>query len=173
MFISTMAIYTALFFNLSFSYPPRADVVGGVENFYVHPASFGGGLEYLIEGVDLSDVVPQHAKQIDILDGKKAEFSVERNDNKLIIKGNPLENTVIKTPFLYYYGYQAVDENGRRYLCEQRDGRVAFIFPKGDNTITIRYKTTSLQNVSAGISILSIVIFGCYLVNSKLKIRNE
>lgn len=89
------------------------------------------------------------------------------------ISGDAQSPTIIKTPFLYYYGYEVINQRGEKLKTLEQDGRVAFEIPKGQNKIIVEYKSTLVQKVSMVVSIFAIIGFVIVVMNSSLKNKKD
>lgn len=145
--------------RLNFSFKPEFKEQN-IAQYYNDPTSFGGGQEYVKKGYLFPTVVPSNGESIEIEKTDDLQlFKATRDHNELTITGNINQDMTIKTPFLYYYGYRVTDTNGKKIACFEKDGRVAFKFPKGKHTVSIVYKRTFIQIFSALISLISLLFF--------------
>lgn len=118
--------------------------------------------------------MPKNNREIEIANPSYIkDLKVSRVNNILEIRGNSEFNTVIKTPFTYYYGYQANINNKKSVPCIEKNGRVAIVFPKGTNTVKIQYKKTKIQVISMCISLFSTLLFVMMFVMKKFRVRQR
>lgn len=136
------------------------------------PDSLGGGKEYIKKG-DANKIIPKSLNDTES-SFTGATYSIEKEDNG-ILKINSQSDTAykLKTPLLYYYGYCAVDEHKQEINIYEKKGRVALRIPKGSHVISIYYKKTDIQKISALLSIISILAFLIHLALRRNKKRKQ
>lgn len=166
--------FLGLFLFTSLSFTPTYDHLTDSKKVFQSTVSFGGGQEYVKEGLSYDTVIPKHNKEIRSNDSTQlSRLKVNNKNNHLTIVGSPTKNIDIETPFLYYYGYVATDSNGKKLKCFERNGRVALTYPKNIKKVTIFYKKTSTQNITAIVSILSIVLFSYIIIMSNKQFKGR
>lgn len=170
--LTTCIIGLAL--NLNYSYNPNFVTINNITDVAKEPNSFGGGQEYVKQGHNYNTVVPKNSLDVEIDGNQKiTNFKIKRVKNRLEISGDAQSPTIIKTPFLYYYGYEVINQRGEKLKTLEQDGRVAFEIPKGQNKIIVEYKSTLVQKVSMVVSIFAIIGFVIVVMNSSLKNKKD
>ncbi len=131
--------------------------------------ALGGGKEYLVRDLDYDQLMTLNQHEVSYIQGADAVrySNVARYQNGMILTLKNTKKIRFKTPFLYYYGYQAIDKNGKAYPALNSGGQVAFAIPKGTHELTIQYKETPIQYVSKIISLLAAAAFLFFLLSQK------
>lgn len=167
-----------LSWHVNHTYQPKFFSLHSVQDVPNHFSVIGGGQEYLKDGIVYEKVVP--GVPTEVISEAPDQFElqdVQRAGGLLTITGNAQNEQQIKTPFVYYYGYQAETTDGKKIDTFEKDGRVAFEFPAGVHTIKVFYKKTLIQRVTSVISLLSIIGFIVIVVffnrNMKRREREE
>ncbi|MCR4893040.1 MAG: hypothetical protein K5989_12780 [Lachnospiraceae bacterium] len=87
------------------------------------------------------------------------EIEIERIDNKVAVEGLTGEEAYVDVPYIYYYGYKAINaENGEQLPLDGsgENGR-ARIYPGGAKAFTVYYGGTLLQTISSWLSFIAIL----------------
>lgn len=109
-----------------------------------------------------------------ILKGIGKIENLEKNGQKLTCKIESLEdNSIFEFPYIYYPGYQ-VTVNGNEIPCfESKNGFLAISLPQSPmSDIVVEYTQTNAMKTSKLISLIGIVLLGCYIFHEKSKISN-
>lgn len=136
------------------------DILLEVETYQI--AGAGAGLEWLPVDMDF-DVVKERG--LTTLTDQKTSIRGEKTNHcseYTFITDNSC-HYYYDVPYVYYRGYSAVDEMGRRYNVDKSDEGLVRIsnisegeLIEGKHTITVRYTGTKYQQVAYSISVVGI-----------------
>lgn len=172
--IVLLVIIGGLSWHVNHTYQPKFFSLHSVEDVPNHFSVIGGGQEYLKEGMVYEKVVP--GIPTEVLPETPDQFTlqnVQRDGGVLTITADAQSSMLVKTPFVYYYGYRAETADGTKIETVEKDDRVAFEFPAGTHEIKIFYQKTLIQRVTAIISLISIVVFLAIIVLFQNHIRKQ
>ena len=103
----------------------------------------------------------------------KMEFS--KKGNKVIVNysDNEKEDTYIEIPLLYYYGYVALDEDGKKLSISKGDNNIIRVnnIKNKKGTVKVFYKRTNIQKYSLWLSIISWIVLIVYLLKTRIKFK--
>ncbi len=135
-----------------FDYPPYTTEVNGGEWF---PASVRDR-DQLISTADTA------------IDDKGRELDVSRYKNTLSVEGIGSDTKYLDVPFVYYKGYAAKDDRGRRLYVDGsgRNGQVR-VYPDKSAYVHIYYEGTLIQHLSVMITLVFIAGSAVYIIIKK------
>ncbi|MCM1371180.1 MAG: YfhO family protein [Clostridium sp.] len=102
-------------------------------------------------------------------------FTQNRVDNKMIIDfENNYNDTYLELPFIYYKGYTAKVDNEYLNVTKSDNGLVLVeLKDKNTGTLTVKYEKTPIIYISAGVSIISVLVFSIYIYKIRKVEKNE
>lgn len=91
------------------------------------------------------------------------QFAIEENK----------QGSYLELPYIYYLGYQVTFKGEKISYQESEHGFISIQIPEGETgEVKVRYKGTSAGKISAGISVITGIVFIGYIAK-RGKIRNE
>lgn len=141
--------------------------IGNVStNIWQAMAGMGKGEYFPQKANSNRDYLSLREDKICILDGDgKIEFE-DKNGQKLNSKIDVFEkNTVLELPYIYYPGYKVYVDNIEVDYFESDNGFISiFINEKGKHDVSISYAGTLGMQFSKYFSIISMLIFGIFII---------
>ncbi len=132
---------------------------------YFNPVPYG---EYYLEGTETEKFIEE---QYNVSDDWILIDKYSKNGNKIVLDYiNHVGNGYIEVPLLYYPGYEAKDENGKKLDISCGNNNVIRIelTEKKSGTITVQYKEKLIYCIADIISLITICVLIIYRIkNSK------
>ncbi|MBR3211013.1 MAG: hypothetical protein IKF71_03635 [Bacilli bacterium] len=128
--------------------------------------------EYLPQATNVGSLKERGSIITSNKDNIKFHFKKNGNDIVLTYNHNDYKDenkTYLELPLLYYYGYAAIDQDGKPLKIEPGSNNIIRVYPdKEKGKIHVYYKGTPTQKISLWISILSwMILIGYLYINRK------
>lgn len=130
---------------------------------------FLGGLEYtplkyVLFGYNFWDRIAERKEEINCQNKETSVVNLTHNKSKVkfFINTQSLVDT-ITVPLFYYVGYEAVFKNQEKLEVSQSKDGLLQIPVRGEGSVEIDFKGTSLQKYSLYITVLSFLVLICYI----------
>lgn len=152
--------FTSIYINQAGNY--------GAKDYTEFGSNWSIGDEYIRLGTDIKNL----SGEIETNNIKISNLT--RNANSFQFHAKGIEAGFVELPIFNYKGYTAVYGNGKKLaVTDGKNNVVRIVFPENfDSDVSVRFEEPLLWRIASIVSLCSVVLVLCFLLNRKIKTKS-